>query len=124
MALIEGRLRGFEKQPRRTSREVRRLQLEFGGSIERDGAQGLRARPALHHAGRNRLVEGPKRRRRGNHGQKFRRVLVAGTKFLQANGRLLAKVRFWKALDSPAEIAARLRGGAAALRVAAQPVER
>src|SRR5713226_6476470 len=124
MALIEGRLRGFEKQPRRTSRKIGGSQLEFGGSIERDGTQGLRARPPLHHARGNRLVEGPKRRRRRNHRQKLRRIIITGAKFFQAKGSVLAKVRFWKALDSHAEIAARMRGVTVALGVAPEPVER
>src|SRR5260370_40478616 len=99
MALIEGRLRGFEKQPRRTSREVRRLQLEFGGSIERDGTQGLRARPPLHHARRNRLVEGPKRRRRGEHRPKTPRLLITRAKIFQGNGSALGCVPVWKNID-------------------------
>jgi len=66
MALIEGGLRGFDQVARGSGRGERGFEFEFGGSVERDGAESLRAVPALGDEGRDGFVKRAQRRRRGN----------------------------------------------------------
>src|SRR5712672_4734246 len=106
MTLIKRCLRRLEEQSRRASRKICRFQCQLRGRIESDAAQSLGTCPPIHRGRCNRLVKGTQRRRRWNLREKFRRILVAGSELVQAQGGVLAKISFRKTLRGHAEIAA------------------
>src|SRR5436309_3425929 len=98
MALVESGLRGFQQESRRGSCEVCVLQFLLGRSIEGNGAERLRARPAVLRGNRYRFIERTKRGRRRNFLKKLRGVLFTGAQLGKARRCRVAEIGFGEAI--------------------------